>query len=158
MVDSYKPSLLEEKKEKEVISLLSPPVLDVGADSCSEKSKFLSIRKEEEEDCVPPIIISGHQFSVRSEYQAAAEEYLHAYKILPNGPFLNLYVGTALINLAFEVRLKNKYQCVIQGMAFLFKYLKLCGESQEALGLAPQVLRDYSTFTSRLFHLVPATS
>lgn len=68
-----------------------------------------------------------------SLYQAAAEEYLHAYKLLPDSLFVNLCVGTSLINLAFDVRLKNKHQCVVQGMAFLFKYLKLCGESQEAL-------------------------
>ncbi|KAJ8553444.1 hypothetical protein K7X08_024122 [Anisodus acutangulus] len=81
---------------------------------------FRSIR-EKKKDCVPPIIISGHQFSVRSECQAAAEEYLHAYKLLPDSPFINLCIGTALINLAFDVRIKNKHQCVVQGVAFLFK-------------------------------------
>ncbi|KAK4361998.1 hypothetical protein RND71_017239 [Anisodus tanguticus] len=81
---------------------------------------FRSIR-EKKKDCVPPIIISGHQFSVRSECQAAAEEYLHAYKLLPDSPFINLCIGTALINLAFDVRIKNKHQCVVQDVAFLFK-------------------------------------
>lgn len=32
--------LLEERKEQEAISLLSPPVLDLGEDSCSKTSKF----------------------------------------------------------------------------------------------------------------------
>ncbi|XP_016433921.1 uncharacterized protein LOC107760391 [Nicotiana tabacum] len=96
-------------------------------------SRFLRRIREKEKECVPPIIISGHQFSMGCLYQTAAEEYLHAYKLLPDSPFVNLCVGTSLINLAFDVRLKNKHQCVVQGMAFLFKYLKLCGESQEAL-------------------------
>lgn len=95
--------------------------------------KFFRSIREKEKDWVPPVIISGHQYSARQEYQAAAEEYLRAYKILPDSPFINLCVGIALINLAFDVRLKNKQKCVVQGMTFLFQYLKLCGESQEAL-------------------------
>jgi hypothetical protein len=38
--------------------------------------------------------------------------------------------GTALINLALGFRLQNKNQCIVQGFAFLFKYLRLCENSQ----------------------------
>lgn len=38
--------------------------------------------------------------------------------------------GTALINLALGFRLKNKHLTIVQGMGFLFQYLRICNESQ----------------------------
>ncbi|MCD7451782.1 hypothetical protein HAX54_013430 [Datura stramonium] len=95
-------------------------------------------RIQKEKECVPPIIISGYQYSVRSEYQAAAEEYLHAYKLLPDSPFINLCVGTALINLAFDVRLKNKHQCVVQGMRL--HIMRRCFLFEKRIILSPRFL------------------
>ncbi|CAK9164964.1 unnamed protein product [Ilex paraguariensis] len=99
----------------------------------SRHSRFLNRIRDEHKNCVPPIIISGHQFTVVNQHQAAAKEYLEAYKLLPDSPFVNLCVGTALINLALDVRLKNKHQCLAQGLAFLYNNQQLCGDSQEAL-------------------------
>ncbi|KAA8542716.1 hypothetical protein F0562_023785 [Nyssa sinensis] len=99
----------------------------------SKHSKFLHRMRDRYRDCVPPIMISGHQFSMISQHQVAAREYLEAYKLLPDSPLINLCVGTALINLALDIRLQNKHQCVAQGLAFLYNNLQLCGNSQEAL-------------------------
>lgn len=44
-------------------------------------------------DCVPPILISGHQFTIFSHHQDAARKYLEAYKLLPENPLVNLCVG-----------------------------------------------------------------
>lgn len=85
------------------------------------------------EGCVPPILISGHQFTLISQHQAAAKDYLQAYRLQPENPLVNLCVGTALINLALGFRLQNKNQCVVQGFAFLYNYLRICDNSQEAL-------------------------
>lgn len=38
-----------------------------------------------------------------------------------------------MINLALGLRLQNKHQCVVQGFAFLYNYLRICNNSQEAL-------------------------
>ncbi|KAG4973670.1 hypothetical protein JHK87_030491 [Glycine soja] len=84
-------------------------------------------------DCVPPILISGHQFTICSHHQDAARKYLEAYKLLPENPLVNLCVGTALINLALGLRLQNKHQCVVQGLAFLYNNLRICENSQESL-------------------------
>jgi len=46
-------------------------------------------------DCAPPVIISGHQFTAISQHQAAAREYLEAYKLQPENPLINLCVGMA---------------------------------------------------------------
>ncbi|KAJ4964536.1 hypothetical protein NE237_016385 [Protea cynaroides] len=99
----------------------------------SKHSKFLYSMRCTYADCVPPMLISGHQFTMISQHQAAAREYLQAYKLQPDNPLINLCVGSALINLALGFRLLNKHQCLAQGFAFLFNNLQLCENSQEAL-------------------------
>ena len=95
--------------------------------------KFLRSMQENFVDCVPPILISGHQFTICSHHQDAARKYLEAYKLLPGNPLVNLCVGTALINLALGFRLQNKHQCIVQGLAFLYNNLRICENSQESL-------------------------
>ncbi|KAF8404012.1 hypothetical protein HHK36_008888 [Tetracentron sinense] len=99
----------------------------------SKHSKFLHSMRCTHKDCVPPMIIFGHQLTSISQHQAAAREYLEAYKLLPDSPLINLCVGTALINLALGFRLQNKHQCLTQGFAFLYNNLRLSENSQEAL-------------------------
>lgn len=126
----------------------------------SKHSKFIRYLRAKYKDCVPPIIISGHQFTMASHHQDAARCYLEAYKLLPENPLINLCVGTfllplvslnaslynslnqfdslsvifpagsALINLALGFRLQNKHQCLAQGFAFLYNNLRLCEHSQ----------------------------
>ncbi|KAK9283706.1 hypothetical protein L1049_011956 [Liquidambar formosana] len=99
----------------------------------SRHYKFLHGMRIKLKDCVPPMIIVGHQLTMISQHQAAAREYLEAYKLMPENPLINLSVGTALINLALGFRLQNKHQCLTQGLAFLHNNLRLCENSQEAL-------------------------
>lgn len=102
-------------------------------DRFSRHLKFLLRTREDKIDCVPPIIISGHRFTAISQHQSAARDYLEAYKLDPENPLINLCVGSALINLALGFRLQNKNQCIVQAFAFFYQYLRLCGNSQEAL-------------------------
>ncbi|KAG2398024.1 uncharacterized protein HKW66_Vig0137400 [Vigna angularis] len=95
--------------------------------------KFVRVIQGKFVDCVPPILISGHQFTIFSHHQDAARKYLEAYKLLPENPLVNLCVGTALINLALGFRLQNKHQCLVQGLAFLYNNLRICENSQESL-------------------------
>ncbi|XP_010252329.1 PREDICTED: general transcription factor 3C polypeptide 3 isoform X2 [Nelumbo nucifera] len=99
----------------------------------SRHAKFLRRMRSKHKDCVPPMLISGHQLTMVSQHQAAAREYLEAYKLQPDSPLINLCVGTALINLALGLRLQNKHQCLVQGFAFLHNNLRLCENSQESL-------------------------
>ncbi|KAK1433400.1 hypothetical protein QVD17_10310 [Tagetes erecta] len=96
-------------------------------------NKFLHDKFLKHEDCVPVLLIKGHQFTMHSQHQAAASLYLKAYKLMPDNALINLCVGTALINLALGLRLHNKHQCVLQGLAFLYNNLRLSENSQEAL-------------------------
>ncbi|KAG6526642.1 hypothetical protein ZIOFF_016636 [Zingiber officinale] len=63
-------------------------------------TKFLLHMRVEQKDCVMPMVIHGNQFTMISQHQAAAAEYLEAYKVQPESPLINLCAGTALINLA----------------------------------------------------------
>lgn len=99
----------------------------------SRHSKLLHAVRTKYKDLVPPILISGHQFTVISQHQAAAREYLEAYKLMPDNPLINVCAGTALINLALGFRLQNKHQCLMQGLSFLYNNLRLCSNNQESL-------------------------
>ncbi|KAM3323972.1 general transcription factor 3C polypeptide 3 isoform X1 [Capsicum chacoense] len=96
-------------------------------------SKFLNNMRIKHKDCVPPIVIAGHQFTTICHHQDAAREYLEAYKLMTDNQLINLCVGSALINVALGFRLHNKHQCVLQGMAFLYNNLRLSKNRQEAL-------------------------
>ncbi|PWA68583.1 tetratricopeptide repeat (TPR)-containing protein [Artemisia annua] len=98
-----------------------------------QNSKFLRLKIMKHNDCIPPLIIKGHQLTAISQHQAAAINYLEAYKLMPENALINLCVGTALINLALGNRLQNKHQCVLQGLAFLYNNLRLSENSQESL-------------------------
>ena len=127
-------------------------------------NKLLHSMRVKHRDSVPPILITGHQFTMVSQHQTAAREYLQAYKLMPDNPLINLcggmhlrllelkiimifsyaclrkkvrfiyvpniFVGTALINLSLGLRLQNKHQTFLQGLAFLYNNLHLCGDSQ----------------------------
>ncbi|XP_047955109.1 general transcription factor 3C polypeptide 3-like isoform X1 [Salvia hispanica] len=99
----------------------------------SRRNKLLHSMRVKHKDSIPPILITGHQFTMISQHQTAAREYLHAYKLMPDNPLINLCGGTALINLSLGLRLQNKHQTFLQGLAFLYNNLRLCGDSQEAL-------------------------
>ncbi|XP_075484066.1 uncharacterized protein LOC142524154 isoform X3 [Primulina tabacum] len=99
----------------------------------SKHNKFLHNMRTKHKDSVPPILISGHHFTMISQHQAAAREYLEAYKLMPDDPLVNLCAGTALINLALGHRLQNKHQTVLQGLAFLHNNARLCKDNQESL-------------------------
>ncbi|KAK1323325.1 hypothetical protein QJS10_CPA02g00871 [Acorus calamus] len=56
-------------------------------------AKFLNAVHNKFPDCVPPMIINGHQFSMISQHQTAAREYLEAYKAQPGNPLISLCAG-----------------------------------------------------------------
>ncbi|CAN6831904.1 unnamed protein product [Brassica oleracea] len=99
----------------------------------SSEAKFMHHLRSKHRDCVPPILIAGHHFTVTSRHQDAAREYLEAYKLMPDSPLINLCVGAALINLALGFRLKNRHECLAQGFAFLYNNIRICSNSQESL-------------------------
>lgn len=70
----------------------------------STEAKFMHHLRSKYRDCVPPILIAGHHFTVTSRHQDAAREYLEAYKLMPDSPLINLCVGTYIF-LSFQNQL-----------------------------------------------------
>ncbi|CAA0806010.1 tetratricopeptide repeat (TPR)-containing protein [Striga hermonthica] len=99
----------------------------------SKRNKFLHSMRVKHKDSIPPIVISAHRFTMISQHQAAAREYLEAHKLMPDNTLINLCAGTALINLGLGHRLQNKHQTILQGLAFLYENARLCEGSQESL-------------------------
>lgn len=58
-----------------------------------QNSKFLRLKIMKHNDCIPPLIIKGHQLTAISQHQAAAINYLEAYKLMPENALINLCVG-----------------------------------------------------------------
>ncbi|CAM6088014.1 unnamed protein product [Calypogeia fissa] len=95
-------------------------------------NKFLLQMRKKYPDCTASMMICGHQFNMINQQQGAIREYLQAYKLQPEDPFINLCVGTAFINLSLGFRLNNRNQCIMQGFAFLYKYQRLISYNQES--------------------------
>lgn len=55
--------------------------------------KLLHTMRMKYPDAIPPMLISGHQFTKISQHQVAAREYLQAYKLMPDNPLINLCGG-----------------------------------------------------------------
>ncbi|KAJ7521433.1 hypothetical protein O6H91_19G054300 [Diphasiastrum complanatum] len=94
--------------------------------------KFILQMRHKYPDCIPAMIIAGHQFQMISQPHGALREYLQAYKLQPEDPFINLCVGISFINLSLIARVNNRNQCILQGFSFLYKYQQLSKNSQES--------------------------
>lgn len=44
-------------------------------------------------DCVPAMVICGHQYAMISQPQGALREYLQAFQVQPDDPFISLCIG-----------------------------------------------------------------
>ncbi|CAA6668256.1 unnamed protein product [Spirodela intermedia] len=102
--------------------------------------KFLHEMRETRKDCLPPILITGHQFAM-VRYQSAAREYLQAYRLQPTMLFINLCVEQAPV--------------CSSGIAFLNKYLSICQNSQEALYNVARAYHVVGHYTLERDHPIP---
>lgn len=98
----------------------------------SKHSKYMLSVRGKYPDCVPAMVICGHQYAMISQPQGALREYLQAYQVQPDDPFINLCIGVSFINLSLGFRLSNRNQTVLQGFAFLYNYQRLCKFNQES--------------------------
>jgi hypothetical protein len=77
--------------------------------SHSKHAKFLRYMRNKHKRCVPPIVISAHQFTMLSHHQDAAREYLEAYKLMPECPLINLCAGKAFFYFCLTICLYLRY-------------------------------------------------
>ncbi|KAH8961754.1 hypothetical protein BDL97_05G064600 [Sphagnum fallax] len=93
-------------------------------------NKFMLQMRTKFPNCTAAMVISGHQFAMISQPQGALREYLQAFRVQPDDPFINLCIGVSFINLSLGFRLSNRNQTILQGFAFLNNYQRLCKHSQ----------------------------
>lgn len=92
--------------------------------------KFLQHMRQKHPGCVPAWVIGGFQAALAGWYQGCLRDYLRAYRLQPQDPFLCLLIGTAFLTLASGSRLSNRALCVLQGFTFLYKFDRLTDHSQ----------------------------
>jgi len=83
-------------------------------------------------DEFPLVMYSGHNALVSGSYRFAIGEYVRAFRQKPDDPLITLCLGLQYVHLACQRFPRNRHSCVVQGIIFLFQYLGLRGECQEA--------------------------
>ncbi|CAI6005745.1 unnamed protein product, partial [Closterium sp. NIES-64] len=102
-----------------------------GTESNDRRAKFLQQMRMRHPVCVAAMLVSGHHHALRGHMQGACREYLRAHRLHPHDPLICLCCGVALLNLSLGSRLRDRSQCVLQGMALLQQYAQLSGDTQE---------------------------
>ncbi|CAI7805164.1 unnamed protein product, partial [Closterium sp. NIES-54] len=102
-----------------------------GTESNDRRAKFLQQMRMRHPACVAAVLVSGHHHALRGHMQGACREYLRAHRLQPHDPLICLCCGVALLNLSLGSRLRDRSQCVLQGMALLQQYAQLSGDTQE---------------------------
>ncbi|CAI5487035.1 unnamed protein product [Closterium sp. Naga37s-1] len=104
-----------------------------GTESNDRRAKFLQQMRMRHPACVAAVLVSGHHHALRGHMQGACREYLRAHRLQPHDPLICLCCGVALLNLSLGSRLRDRSQCVLQGMALLQQYAQLSGDTQHVL-------------------------
>lgn len=83
-------------------------------------------------DELPLVLFSGHNAAVSASYRFAIGEYVRAFRQVPHDPLVTLCLGLQYLHLACQRFPRSRHTCVVQGIIFMFQYLGLRGECQEA--------------------------
>ncbi|XP_068727355.1 general transcription factor 3C polypeptide 3-like [Montipora capricornis] len=83
-------------------------------------------------DELPLVLFSGHNAAVSASYRFAIGEYVRAFRQVPHDPLVTLCLGLQYLHLACQRFPRSRHSCVVQGIIFMFQYLGLRGECQEA--------------------------
>jgi len=83
-------------------------------------------------DELPLVLYSGHNAATSGSYRFAVGEYVRAFRQIPHDPLVTLCLGLQYVQLACQRFPRSRHSCVVQGIIFLFQYLGLRGECQEA--------------------------
>lgn len=73
-------------------------------------------------DCIPLMLLIGHNKTLSGVYKMALGEYFRAFKSLPNEPLIALCIGVNYLNLVMARTTANRHAFVVQAFAFLYHY------------------------------------
>jgi len=84
-------------------------------------------------EVIPLAIFNGHNALMSGSYKHALGEYMSVFKERSNDSLLVFCLAITYLSLSCQKYVSNKYLCTFQMMAFLFTYLELRGNCQEAM-------------------------
>eukprot|EP01132_Coremiostelium_polycephalum_P005343 gene5343-6663_t len=103
-----------------------------ASNSFGSQKRFLYAVRAKHPNCIPLLVILGNQCKITGNASGALKEYIKAYKLDPYDPLINLLIGTTLLSQTMNRVQPDRHKIVITAFSFLYKYLKLRGETQEA--------------------------
>nr|CAB3251339.1 general transcription factor 3C polypeptide 3-like [Phallusia mammillata] len=77
-------------------------------------------------------ILNGHNWLATGSYRNAMNEYVRAHKKLPNDSLLVMLIGIVFIHIACQKFSEQKNSLIVQGLAFLHKYMRMRDLPQES--------------------------
>ncbi|XP_057686682.1 general transcription factor 3C polypeptide 3 isoform X2 [Corythoichthys intestinalis] len=78
-------------------------------------------------------VLCGHNAMVSGSFKHALGNYIQAFQSQPDDHLLNMFVGINLFNMASQKYVAKRHTLIVQGFAFLHRYVELRGECQESM-------------------------
>jgi len=72
--------------------------------------------------CLPLTLVVGHTLTARSQTQLAIGEYLHAYRLDPKEPIINLLCGISFLSYIMNRQAVDRHRLTLSAFAFLNRY------------------------------------
>ncbi|XP_029461922.1 general transcription factor 3C polypeptide 3 isoform X2 [Rhinatrema bivittatum] len=77
-------------------------------------------------------ILNGHNAFVSGSFKHALGQYVQAFRTNPNDPLHSLCIGLTFIHMASQKYVLKRHALLVQGFAFLIRYLDFRGPCQES--------------------------
>nr|XP_057908168.1 general transcription factor 3C polypeptide 3 [Doryrhamphus excisus] len=77
--------------------------------------------------------LCGHNAMVSGSFKHALGQYVQAFQSQPDKPLSNLMVGLTFFHMASQKFVAKRHTLMVQGFAFLWRYVELRGECQESM-------------------------
>ncbi|XP_054628757.1 general transcription factor 3C polypeptide 3 [Dunckerocampus dactyliophorus] len=78
-------------------------------------------------------VLCGHNAMVSGSFKHALGQYVQAFQSQPDNPLFTLMVGLTFFHMASQKFVAKRHTLMVQGFAFLWRYVELRGECQESM-------------------------
>ncbi|XP_004868994.1 general transcription factor 3C polypeptide 3 isoform X1 [Heterocephalus glaber] len=78
-------------------------------------------------------VLNGHNAFVSGSFKHALAQYIQAFRARRDEPLYNMCIGLTFIHMASQKYVLKRHALIVQGFAFLNRYLSLRGRCQESL-------------------------
>uniref|UniRef100_A0A8C6TJJ2 General transcription factor IIIC, polypeptide 3 n=1 Tax=Neogobius melanostomus TaxID=47308 RepID=A0A8C6TJJ2_9GOBI len=78
-------------------------------------------------------VLCGHNAMVSGSFKHALGQYVRAFQTHPKTPLYSLCLGLTYFHMASQKYVAKRHALILQGFAFLWRYVELRGECQETM-------------------------